>query len=55
MADTEVTLEDTAANLGTVAKYFGGNLAKFRKEWEQLTLQDKTQIRNGIGNGSFSY
>lgn len=51
----EVKLNDDAANLGTVAKFFGGNLAKFRKEWELLTLEDKTQIRNGIGNGTFTY
>lgn len=48
-------LESTAANLGQVAKFFGGNLTKFRKEWEQLTLNDKIQIRNGIGNGSLNY
>jgi hypothetical protein len=30
-------------------------LANFTAEWKQLTDEDKAQLREGIGNGSFTY
>jgi hypothetical protein len=50
----------TAATLTQVHKYFQGedkdyNLAKFRAQWAELSNDDKTQLREGIGNGTLTY
>jgi len=31
------------------------NVAKFRKEWAELSDEDKAAIKTGIGNGTLSY
>lgn len=51
----DLDLNDNAASIADVSKFFGGNLAAFRKEWSALTPADKAQIRNGIGDGSLTY
>lgn len=43
------------APLNKVAKFFGGPLSQFTKEWKQLSDEDRTQIREGIGNGTLTY
>lgn len=30
-------------------------LARFRKEWGELSTEDQQQIKAGIGDGSFNY
>lgn len=30
-------------------------LAKFRTEWSELTDADKTQLKQGVADGSFTY
>jgi hypothetical protein len=30
-------------------------LAQFRKDWGELSEQDKVDLRSGVGNGSFTY
>jgi hypothetical protein len=30
-------------------------LAKFRTEWNELSVESKAQISEGIGNGTFTY
>jgi len=54
----------TAANLAEVHKFFAQkvdpnspdySLAKFRSEWSHLTVEDKAQIRDGIGDGTLTY
>jgi hypothetical protein len=54
----ENAMTDTVkpATLAETAKFFGyKNLAKFRADWSQLTDKDKTDLRTGIGNGTFDY
>ena len=50
------------ATLPEIMNYFGyrdadGKLqvAKFRREWAELSDESKQQIRQGIGNGSLTY
>jgi hypothetical protein len=49
------------ATMLDVFKYFSDNktsdykLSTFRKDWEALSEQDKTDLRTGIGNGSLTY
>lgn len=44
------------ATLAETAKFFGyKNLAKFRADWAQLSDKDKTDLRTGIGDGTFDY
>jgi len=31
------------------------NVRKFTEEWKVLSDESKTQIRTGIGNGTFTY
>lgn len=60
--DTPETTTTKPASLAQIHRYFLGDadpksytLAKFRSDWSELTDGDKTQLREGIGNGSFTY
>lgn len=49
------------ATMTEVFKYFSEDktndyrLAQFRKEWGELTEQDKADLKWGIGDGSLTY
>jgi len=46
------------ATLKQVADYFRGpgeTLKAFSEEWKALSDTDKEQLKEGIGNGTFSY
>jgi hypothetical protein len=47
------------ANMSEVYKYFERGtdykMVAFRKDWAKLTDQDKADLRNGIGDGTFNY
>lgn len=50
--------EGKPANMAEVFKFFAQNgytMEKFRNDWRALTDQDKTDLRNGIGNGTLTY
>jgi hypothetical protein len=47
--------ETTLATLQDVARFFGMSLAEFKTEWQRLDTKSKVQLREGIGNGSFTY
>jgi hypothetical protein len=39
-----------------VMKYFGYKTAgEFKKDWVQLTIEDKTQLIQGITDGTLTY
>jgi hypothetical protein len=47
-------------NMLAVFKFFAEGypsykLAKFRTEWSELTDADKTQLKQGVADGSFTY
>lgn len=48
-----------AATIKAVADFFGRKqgqtLKDWTEEWKQLTEEDKEQIKNGIGDGTFNY
>jgi len=48
-----------AATIKDVKEFFGlkegQNLKGFTEEWKVLSEEARTQIKEGIGNGSFSY
>lgn len=49
-----------AANIKQVREFFDHpdrklGLSEFKDDWGQMTEQDKTDIKNGIGDGSFDY
>lgn len=48
-------MEKKQATIAEVCKFFGGPLAKIRAEWNNLTDQDKEQLRGGIGDGTLTY
>ena len=46
--------------LGGIYRFFAGDdksytLAKFRKEWAELSDSDKAQIKAGIADGTLNY
>ena len=43
------------ATMVEVMRFFGMQIATFRKEWEKLTDQDKAQLKRGIGDGTLNY
>lgn len=46
------------ATLKTVADYFklpGETLKDFRAQWDALSDQDKTDLKNGLGDGTLTY
>jgi hypothetical protein len=39
-----------------VKEFFGfESMAQFRKEWQELTEDDKLQLREGLRNGTLTY
>lgn len=47
-----------AATLKQISDFFkipGYTLKEFKKDWESLTDQDKTDLKEGIGNGTLTY
>lgn len=57
----EVQETTVAAPIAEVYRYFSSNktngytLGQFNADWRKLDVASKTQIRTGIGNGSFTY
>lgn len=55
------TTENTPAPLATlkdVAAYFrrpGETLSQFSAEWKELSDKDRTDLRTGIGDGTYNY
>lgn len=48
--------EDTVlATLKEVRDYFGINGKDMIAQWRNLTDDDKRQLREGLGNGTFTY
>jgi hypothetical protein len=33
----------------------GGGMAQFRKDWQDLTEQDRDDLRNGLEDGTLTY
>jgi hypothetical protein len=55
---TQATTTAPLAPMAEVNKMFrrtGQTLAAFVAEWKALSDQDKTEIRQGIGNGTMTY
>lgn len=48
-------LAGDGVNKPTVEQKKAYPLARFRSEWEQLSMTEKTQLASGIGDGSFTY
>lgn len=49
---------DKHASISEVQKFFyreGDTLKQFSDEWKQLTDQDKSDLKAGIGNGTLNY
>lgn len=46
-----------AATVREVQQFFGMTIKSFKEEWTNggLTDTDKSQIRDGIGNGTLTY
>ena len=45
-----------AQGMVAVKDYFGyKSMAEFRKDWSELTDQDKTDLRTGVDNGTLTY
>jgi hypothetical protein len=46
----------TDATMVQVKDFFGyKKLSDFRADWNNLTEQDKTELKKGIGNGTLTY
>lgn len=49
------------ANLAEVYNYFAdtykgrGGMKQFREDWNELTDNDKADLKKGIGDGTFNY
>ena len=43
------------ATLKAIREFFGMNMAEFRKEWTALDSESKTQIRQGLSDGTLTY
>lgn len=43
------------ATLKDIREFFGMTMPEFRKEWTELTTEDKSQIRSGLTDGSLNY
>lgn len=41
--------------LDEIREYFGADKDSFRKEWAELTMEDKKDLLRGIRNGSLTY
>lgn len=44
-----------ATSLVEVRKFFGIGMAEFKGEWMKLSPADREQLRQGIGDGTFTY
>lgn len=44
-----------AGTTATGESYPNETLKDFTEQWKQLTDEEKAQLRDGIGDGSFSY
>jgi hypothetical protein len=53
MADTKASLKEVREFFHTERRPF--KLADMKAEWLKLTADDKTQILNGLGDGSLTY
>lgn len=43
-------------NLNEIRQFFGyDNAAQFRKEWMQLTPEEREQIKKGLTDGTYNY
>lgn len=43
------------ANLAAIMQFFELKPGEFRKEWYELSEEDKEQLKRGIGDGSLTY
>ncbi len=51
-----IRIEDEMATMVDVMRFFGyENAAQFRKDWAQLSDQDKADLKAGIADGSLTY
>ena len=51
-----MTATPRSATVKEVKDFFGEkSIAKFTAEWKALTDQDRIDLKNGIGNGTFTY
>lgn len=48
-------METQLASLKDVREFFGMDVTSFRVEWTALDSNSKTQIREGIAKGTYSY
>lgn len=44
-----------AASMVEVMRYFEMKPAEFRSQWTQLDEASRTALREGIGNGTYTY
>lgn len=44
-----------SASIKDVMAYFDMGVSEFSKEWKQLSADDKSQLKSGIGDGSLTY
>lgn len=50
------SLAPASPSLKDIKDLFGySTLSAFSKDWKQLSDKDKEQIKEGIGNGTFTY
>lgn len=43
------------ASMVDVMKFFGMKPPEFRKDWAELSRQDKEDLKSGIENGTLTY
>ena len=43
------------ATIKEVMEFFAMPTAEFSKQWKELTVQDKMDLKSGIGNGTLTY
>lgn len=54
MAD-KAALKPTSVSLVEVRKFFDISMAEFKADWIKLAPADRDQLRQGIGDGTFTY
>lgn len=52
---TQEANQMTEATVKDVKEFFDMNANDFMKDWKALTDDDKTQLKAGIGDGTFTY
>lgn len=55
MATTPATIIQVKDFFGFDGKTPENNMAAFRKQWGELTADDKDQLRTGLGDGTLNY